>query len=463
MNQDLKKSIKKIRKAKIKKLKPKKEVSKKKKIFNIVFYSVCSLIIAGSVSYLIYYFVAGNNKDNSWSGASEYISKRTLALQFIYQDSTNTQNKNYVAGTGWIINKDDNSDVYYVATNLHVAAFLTYENKTVYDYDNNSYTTYGNIVQSLVGYVNSDVGNNNTANSNSTNMITVPKPTIAYAAFNDFGNYPQVYGNSPKNFNDGHTLYNVSADFAILKYDFSQTDIANTTVNNLVNNSANIQNFENWLSTGYDADPTKFLDKPIQEVSDWQNLKYSMGGFPGNGQNLTIGTNTNYLSQNWESYCNFTLKNNQVTGYGNAGDVYSDANNGNNGQYTDPIVWVSDNSPTSPTDSSSSVYFSGYINVAYEAILSEHSRNGASGSMLMTYLDNTPYVVGIYWGTTTFSNNNNQSDTYDLGTADFFYTNSNGNFGNTNYSGYNLVQSSYTYLLENNGNLFFDPTKNKTN
>lgn len=457
MNKDLKKSIKKPKK--IKKIKPKKEISKKKKIFNIVFYSVCSLVIVGSVSYLIYYFV-DENKDNSWDGASEYISKRTLALQFAFQDSTGSGAK-YVGGTGWIINKESDSNTYYIATNLHVASALTYENKEIYSYESNSWTSYGSIVQSLVGYVNSDIGKGSSSSSDNTKMITVAKPTVVYKPSDDSNwNYPKLYGLSPKDFNDGKTEYSTTADFAILKYNFSSNDLLNQHINSdnnsILNSQTQVNDFANWLKSGYDSNPTKFLNKSIQEVDNWQNLKYSMGGFPGNtGTNYGItSSNLNYLHQSWESYSNFTLENNRINNYGTAGDLYRDASNGT---YTDPIVWAKDNAQ----NSSGNKYSSGYINVAYKGILSSHSRNGSSGSMLITYLDNEAYVVGIYWGITQFGSSSGEN--LDLGTADFFYTNSNGSFGNTNYSGYNLIQWSYSYLATNNAKLFFDPTKNQIN
>lgn len=456
MNKDLQKQVKKIQKSKIKKIKPKKEISKKKKIWNIVFYTTCGVVIAGSASYLIYYFVSGNT-NNSWDGASEYISERSLALQFIFQDSTNSSLRNYVGGTGWIINKDSNSDTYYIATNLHVASVLTYQNKNIYSYEKGTSDEYGTIVQCLVGYVNSDVGKNSSSNYTSTNMITVPTPTIAYEAFNDFTSYPKIDGTSPTSYNgSNHASYSPSADFAILKYDFS--NLVNNSSLNYQNSSTDVSNFENWLKNGYDAEPTKFLDKPIQDVNKWQDLRYSMGGFPGNGQSDALAANNNYLEQSWESFSNFTLRNSETTGYGNAGDVYSDASKGT---YTDPIVWVNDDSDPSWTNSAGQpIYFSGYVNIAYEAVLNQYSRNGASGSMLITYLDNTPYVVGIYWGTTTFNDSNNTS--LELGTADFFNTNTNGSYNSTNFSGYNLIQSSYTYILNSDKNLFFDPTKNQS-
>lgn len=479
MNKDLKKRINKIKNQKAKKMK--KNSIKKWKIINICFCSVFSLVVVAGVSYVIYYFAGNNQTTNSNNNsnnvpnspsngesngnnpsqgelpsstpksASQYISERTLALQFVFENSNGQLQVS--AGTGWIINKDSNSDSYYIATNLHVASYLTYEgsNKFIYSYENPPYIFYGTIVQCLVGYVNSDVGTNSSASYSDTNMITVPKPTLAYESFNDFTNYPQVIGNAPGDGTSNYNkiaYYNATADFAILKYNFSSASLG--TVGTYTNSSNSVSNFENWLTIGYDTDPTKFLNQPIQNVSNWQNLKYSAGGFPGESQsNNVLSASTNYLHQNWQSFSDVGIENSTIN-YGNAGAVYSYMYG-----YNDPIVYASGNG-TYNSGANGYAYSSGYINVAYDAILDQYLQPGSSGSMLITYINNTPYVVGIYWGLVSFDNN----ATY--GCADFFYTSSNGSYGNTTYPGYNLINSSYTYLSSSN-QLYFNPTKNQIN
>lgn len=474
------KNINKINKSKNKNAKKislsKNNKSKNKKVLSIVFYTTCSLAIAGSGSYLIYYFVTKDDFNNSWDGASEYISQRTLSLQFVYEDKTSNNGDQFVGGTGWIINKDKKSEKYYIATNLHVAASLSYENKLIYDYSESHATSYGSLVQFLVGFVDSN-GSSSSLDISQTKMISVSRPTLVYATFGDNDQksdkwnsiFPRINGASPTNVNDGtRTQYQTTADFAILEYDFSSTSLSNVEVkaNNTTytpnKGETNVDAFKNWLQNGYDKTPTKILNKPIQEVENWTKLRYSMGGFPGNdGVTDKVGTNSNFLNQQWESHSNFELSNERVSNYGTAADYYRDVDNN---KVQTPIVeanatdvngatytYLSDTNPR---------YYGGYVNVALKGLLNEHSRSGSSGSMLITYLDNQPYVVGIYWGVTNFSDG---SDTLSLGSADFLVSNDNGTYNGTKYGSYNLNQWSYEWLLDKGKDLYYNPITNKSN
>lgn len=444
--------------------KPRKKKNKKNFLSSITI-SLLSILSLSGIAIGVYYILDSNKSSNSssetmgttLSATGKYISQRTLSLQFLIQiNGSNAGEVAISSGTGWIINKEKNSNIYYIATNLHVAAMLTYENHDVWSYEENSSTNYGSIQQSLVGYI-SDYNENN--NRYTLSMITVPKPTIAYITAEDSSwtnlSYPQVTGqNSEKQ----PASYNLESDFAILKYDFSNTNLLLpniTSGNTNPNHNDDVKQFESWLSI-YNNNPTKLLNKPIQNVSNWQNLQYSMGGFPSsgsNGKSLNAYENVNYSSNVWREFTNFSIQLYQIgSGMGSAFNVKSSS------KVSDPIVYVNDkgNQQKTITDNNSGkVYDNGYVNGAYGAKLSQSSAPGSSGSMVITYIDQQPYVVGIYWGSTTWSNGSKSQITF--GAMDFLNTNTNG----TSYNGYDLFTFSYNYLTSSKGaSLFFDPKTN---
>lgn len=469
---NLQKNIKKVQSIKIKK--PNSKSNKKKKIIGWTAFGVGSVILVGAVAGISYYLLTPT--DNSWSGANEYISSRSLSLQFLYDtsgDGTTSSSSLAGGGTGWILNKDLNDEVYYVATNLHVAALLTYQNKEVYNYESGTSTLYGTIIQSLVGYVNPT----SDSSSSDMNMITVPTPTVVYTPYNDSNwtsTYPNTitglytYRNSAGNITTGSTYsYNTTADFAILRYDFTNLITASASISStdssssaiLPNTTDDVNNFSNWLNN-YKQNPTQFLNSAIQDVSDWQNLKYSMGGFPAShGTSASYGGNSNYVNASWTSYANINSTNNMISEstYGNAGYDYTVSANQTRSRYKSPIVYVDD-----ATTSSDGFYSLGYINIAYNMFLESSSASGASGSLIVTYYNNQPYVVGIYWGEITFASTSDSSVTYTYGIGDIFNVSSNGTYNNTTMSGYDLISWAYSYLSSSNS-LYYNNVTNSAN
>lgn len=433
-----------------------KKRKKKSILLSVGVTTVAALSLSG-IGIGVYFWVKDNFISKPYVGGfdsetSLYMAQRTLSLQFVLSLPKNPGYYSTISGTGWIINKDLNNDIYYIATNLHVAAALTYENKTVgeleTDENGNSkidYTSFGNIIQSVVGYLPGTVGIHTQGLTDDLNMITVPTPTIEYITdYDSQWNYGTV--------GSGNAIYPLASDFAILKYDFSDSNLKSKTIlhnaNGTVrsenpNTNSDVSNFQNWLKY-YDKNPTKFITEPLQNIksnesSNWyvNSAKYSMGGFPATqveSSGIPIYENKNFGSTRWMAYIDFGAKQYTNSNLGDATSVktHYEAKN------AQPIVYVKDKSISAYTE-----YYDGYINGAYGLRLDQYSAGGSSGSMLMTYIDDQPYVVGIYWGRTS-----NQLANQSSGAADILYTNNNGK-----EAGYNIFGSSYEYLLNNGANL----------
>lgn len=432
------------------------EKSQSKKRKNLLTNIGIGILAAASLSGVgigVYYLISQTNSvsdsdtmySTSLSETGKYISQRTLSLQFLTQINGSSGSVAVSSGTGWIINKEKNSDFYYIATNLHVAAMLTYENHNVWSYEDESATSYGNIQQSLVGYNSYYNENNNTYH---LSMITVPKPTIVYITANDTSwnnlGYPKVSGETSKPGSSAE--YSLESDFAILKYDFS--NLLSSSISNNPNRQTDEDNFKSWLSA-YNNNPTKFLNKPIQDVSNWQNLRYSMGGFPASessSSSLTAYENINYSNNVWREFTNFSIS--LYSDNSGMGSAYNVKNSGKSNN--DPIVYVgSEKQSTGLT--TEKIYDNGYINGAYGAQLTASSAPGSSGSMVITYINQEPYVVGIYWGSTTWTatDSNKKTSSVTYGAMDLLNTNTNGG----TYNGYNLFSFSYDYLKKNGASL----------
>lgn len=126
-----------------------------------------------------------NNGFDPYQGPSDegkYILQRTLTLQFITENADEQNSCMVSCGTGWIINKDENDDCYYIATNLHVAALTTYPKHEIWSSEDKTVDNYGDMIQCLVGYTNDTDYENGVSN---INMITVKKPDIVYTTAMD--------------------------------------------------------------------------------------------------------------------------------------------------------------------------------------------------------------------------------------------------------------------------------------
>lgn len=425
----------------------------------------------------VYYLIGqSNNNINSifvsnaeLSQTGQYIAERSLSLQFVFDNSANKETYIASCGTGWIINKEKNSNIYYIATNLHVAAILTYENQSIWTYeasegDSGSVTNYGNLDQCLVGYITNYNYQNNTYEFST---ISVPKPTIAYTTAMDsswsnleYGtakglSYPS-YASSSTSGNTNY--YSLESDFAILRYDFTNLTTVhvidvNTNLDRTPNSSADVKNFESWLST-YNNSPTEFLTQPLTYTSnDWKKWKFAMGGFPASTNSGSSDSSDNdYINKNysnvvWKEFVGFTASS-YPTGIFSGG-IGSPWNVQNSDKPDSPIVYYGTGNNISYTNANP--WDGGYVNGAYGAELGASSDPGSSGSMLITQINNQFYVVGIYWGETSWSN----GPVY--GAADLL--NINGQYNDK----YNLFSWSYNYLTTNGASLYINPTTNQIN
>lgn len=430
---------------------------KRKSILSAIAIGVLSFASLTGIGIGVYYLISQQNKNSNVvmsnvknipsDGVGQYIAERTLSLQFITDDASDSNSCMVSCGTGWIINKDKNDNSYYIATNLHVAALTTYPNQTIWNDENNNIDKYGNMVQCLIGYI--------TQSSNYTmNMLTVEKPEVVYATYLDSNWNNLEYGSANGIAYNGTQNYQIESDFAILKYDFSEN-----TLNNNINKETEINDFENWLNF-YNSNPTLFLPNVIQDYND---LKFSMAGFPATSSEninnlknsthndaITINQNNNYCNVSWEEFDDFGWHTyNNIFTNPNIGSAYN-VQTYSTKNPIDPIIYYD---AKNLTPNSTNPWDGGFANGAYDYLLDDSSYGGSSGSMLVTDYNGQYYVAGIYWG--SVSSDDNPNNTY--GSADIFNTNTNGRSNN----GYNLIQFSYNYLTNNGDDLYFNPTTNQ--
>lgn len=437
--------------------KPEKKQKKKKKTLLSIFSSILCFIAmvgAGFSVYFIYQRVTTQSPNNSSENsitrqyqtseadesvsAIKYISQRTLSLHFEYTIPNDTNHDRIVSGTGWIFNKEQGKEIYYIATNIHVAAFLTYDDKNVYKDGSNE--DYGSFVKAEVGFVNG-ASSSQSAYYNDSNItyLDVNKPSIVYmtTTSNDLNNslnsstssqdsnpsdstttIQSTFEESYKNILSS-TDYIGIADFAILKYDF--TNLLSTSITN----NAKAVSFQSWLQY-YNNNPTSFYNTPIDLTttsSAFYNNKYYMGGFPASGEK---GSNE------WVGLADFP---NIVNAEGSPitkSNYLSSASGAN----------LSSNEVYS-SDSYIPYYQSGslkkLLNVGVFGLFAANSISGSSGSMVVinTSSDTTKpnfQVVGIYWGALTLGNKT-------MGASNLLNV-SNYSIGGKQYSGYDLFKEA---------------------
>lgn len=355
-------------------------------------------------------------KDNSQDtiDAIKYIYSRTVSVQFLYTSSSQAST---ISGTAWIFNRDINSSTYYLATNLHVAAGLTYagnvfsENGQTVDFSN--YT----LSKTFIGFLD-DNQTDPVFESNNLNMIQVPTPEVAYIATTDtdkegFGS-TSAYGNLKTSQLNTYA----SVDFAVLKFNFNQSILRALNSNSVMGNLSNVSTFESWL-TYYNSNPTTFYTTAIVDIQNTDNSfsKYLyMGGFPGTGNKSnysqsysTAGTYLNFGRTSWASFARFPLAYNGQTIDDDSVILHSQSNiyKDNYNSYAG-VGYQNFNS----SRSSGITYFEkgssvakNYQNVGYYALLDANSLGGSSGSMIITKDTSTNkfQVVGIYWGQISYS------------------------------------------------------------
>lgn len=344
--------------------------------------SSCSLFDSNSEvnKKLLSYMNSSNHLD--------WISKRTFSLRF---DSANENVTGY--GTGWIFAKDKNkTDTYYVATNLHVAAFI--QNQDVY-YEEYSYSkdryvgrigsSFSNLSFGIVGSEGSDefiYGTNNpfgTVDSGLVHYISSVPTTAVKVAFDG----SQVFEDKslikdPYQIR-GKYVENGTIDFALLEIDLSSA--TRTPINGYSDTI-----MENFLRQ-YDENPTKF-SKLDGHKSD---SNYHIGGFPYDNEFLNPTLPFTKKNPVWLGLTNIDKERDPF--YGLALEVLKPAQYNTvlpNQVATNEIPFIKKNK------------FSSYRNVSLQALIKGVNMGGGSSGSMVVNDDNE--VVGIYWGVYTFAN-----------------------------------------------------------
>lgn len=448
------------------------------RIFSIL--AISGLSIASIVGFSIYFLKNNNPTNNSSSnnvsainkyyqknndtlsqGAMKYIMQRTFSVQFIFQ-KTNSNELQVVSGTSWIFSKNKSSDTYYCATNLHVAASLSYENK-VYSEGNGQLVDFSGykIKHTYVGFIDENQSNQLPVKYVSTdlNMLRVANPKLGYIASQK--NDPNGFGSQYSKENIGATSHPntyASLDFAILEFDFSKLSLELANQNGTISNYSNVSKFLNWLKI-YNTNPTTFYSQQILIDDKIKNFpRLYMGGFPSteneNGSYAPSYSDSfaNYLNfggTSWVGFSDFPLaikdlkeNNKNVHLETNSQITLRDYNKfAGSGAYN----WRYDRNVVRDSiicfdESGQKNLFS---NVGYTAFLDARSLPGASGSPIVVFDEtkNNFSIIGIFWGEITYSTG---SLTYSLGAGTFF------NVGNYNSSGidvplYDLVQYVKNY------------------
>lgn len=393
------------------------------------------------------------------------IAKKTLSLEFKIEnksaartEGSSSDNQNNIAietifGTGWIYDKK--GDDYFVATNLHVASILSFENKNnVSRYVDTGFSnvSYGEIFETRIGFVSQSSLNSTNNTAIAPSYVVVNKPTIFYTALED-SNFVSEYGE--KEFYFDNKKFNPIIDFAILKYHFPKdqnyyTEIAKQHEevlkkyepkkdskdqkearreeirNNPNINLAPINGFIEFLNF-YESDPTVIFKQALDSI-DFTKQKYYLGGFASLPQNLAKpdkNLNRSTGSIRWYALSNFTMNTLATANFQFQANEY--LLKGNEAAAS-PISYFSKNANVNDPLTYN------YLTTAREGYIYGTSFPGASGGALYTEIDNQLVVVGIYWGSVQFEINNNKRA---LGAFSFLHTSTNG----PKLKGYNILHS----------------------
>ncbi|EGZ31387.1 DUF31 family putative serine protease [Malacoplasma iowae] len=383
----------------------------------------------------------------------KYISERSFSLRFKTRSSNG---ESFVNGTSWIISKDKRANhVYYLATNLHVAAIVNNSGKSfkraLFDKNNNTIKVSNDKEATLVGM---DVGiiwdrnltpgtslatqtqdtklkyieniNNTYYNSNfnvSPALIPNQDFSVVYSANTTFKSFDVL--DPTKTRYDSSYVLNPTSDFAVLRVDFSKfyNQPYNYKYSSLLAN----------MLSNYNYSPTKIADTVVE------GEKLYIGGFPAD----THQDNGSYIPRwsgieidsGWkikEGHKNYyPLSNLPHHGYKNyrpsdlpeinfIGVGKDDINNPDKNEFNENI------------------YYS-QKNVAVQGCVKNiNLLGGSSGSMV---INSKNEVVGIYWGGYQTIYNFN-------GTFDFINVNQNVlDIIKKNNNGITINQWEYKYNL----------------
>lgn len=370
-------------------------------------------------------YAAGYRSD---SEHLKWISERSFSLRFlasstsINSNGVKVKNSYIITGTAWIVEKDTKqANTYYLATNMHVSSVVANDSKS-YQQSNLVQTTSGTpfwgaptsgvdfTLEGLdVGIIGETDANGNyspgtskssqteevklayvenksiTANSSITPSLKYSSTgngdfSIAYSAFETFNNFKDI----PDSQNiRAATVLNPTADFSVLKVDFSK----------LLNFPSLYKNAENLkiMLQNYDVNPTKFA------TSFNMTDQLYMGGFPSavyndDSQSITRWSGLSNINIGDPIKSPFSLHLGQDTNVFNSNVPQLPTNEKYN-RLQNEIEYTG-------TGTDGQVYYS-HRNVAVQGeIKYANLLAGSSGSMV---INSNNEVVGIYWGGLSYS------------------------------------------------------------
>lgn len=339
------------------------------------------------------------------SSQLEWISQRTMSLRFIAKNGSTGY------GTAWIFGKNSRKvSSYYLATNLHVAAFLQNEGKTSYvpnDYGGYSRVTnnsYNSIEFGLVGQKTLD---NKFIQGTSESLKTYKDGGIHYVSY-----VPRVHANIIYSANDffpknkykdpfevrGQYINNPTIDLAIIEVNFEFAKSLNGYSDSILRNFLN----------NYDLNPTRFAKSPGE---NYKNLY--IGGFPYD--NDILNPKDPFISTPkypiWVGLSNVDLA-----------KVTSGLTLPIEKPNTPGLIPPYSNVALRNEISFSTNDYASYRNVALQGLMSGIDIGGGSSGSMVVNGDND--VVGIYWGTYTISISGTSTV---VGGFDYFYSDKNYN------------------------------------
>lgn len=337
------------------------------------------------------------------SSQLEWISQRTMSLRFI------ARNGSIGYGTAWIFGKNSRKvSSYYLATNMHVAAFLQNEEKTSYIPNNNggysrvTNNSYNSIEFGLVGQKTLD---NKFIQGTSDSLKTYKDGGIHYVSY-----IPRIHANIVYSANSsfaqnkykdpfsirGQYINNPTIDLAIIEVNFEFAKSLNGYSDSILRNFLN----------NYDLNPTRFARSPGE---NYKNLY--IGGFPYDNDILNpkdpFISNPKYPI--WVGLSNVDLA-----------KVTSGLTLPIEKPNTPGLIPPYSNVAIRNEIAFSMDEYSSYRNVALQGLMNGIDIGGGSSGSMVVNGDND--VVGIYWGTYTVSTGGVSTV---VGGFDYFYSDKN--------------------------------------
>ncbi|MDE5767483.1 MAG: DUF31 family protein [Malacoplasma sp.] len=418
---------------------------KKKKNKNKLWMSIAvvsSVVGACLIGYAIYTITSnstianenpiGNNNNQNKSDftfssdASYWISERTLSLRFLFKSNENmgTSSSSVQSGTGWIYQADQALNTFYIATNLHVANIVSFNNNTVTSYEGKGYSSDKYVLEEAYVGLDFNVTSEKNDFSNDIYYFKTSIPEIVYTTTTDT-TYNNLFNNSQQKYwglgqNGNAQNFPGATDIAILKYvinpDISTTVFSNRNQADVINKSSYIENFKNWISN-YFNNPTKVYKNYVDEIRNELLSGYLyMGGFPSKPDVFENPNSTQNIS--WLSFSNFKIiDNSNFSGFISSTSFYE-----NTEEYKSnvPIAFYSSSNKNDYTKYN-------YLSIGYLSLIEADSFSGASGSPIVIKHNGEFEIAGIYWGSISFqekTTDKNTGETYTYGAMNWFATNS---------------------------------------